>query len=358
MLKEKFTRLFTCLLMLVVLISSFTGLGIKSSVVMADGSLTTVYLACQYSGGDDGNDGSSQENAVCTFARAKELLAPDGTIIITGDDCGLCLDEEQTWSLEGYGSAKVVIDSNAGFDNWCAISLECNTLTLENITIDASSFQGEIEYLIEHSGEYATLTVGQNASIIYDNNLIAIDIHEGSLIIDSTAIIIGQIEVSGGHPTIIDNRQSTINTITIDGAITGGTVTADPTDAAEGDTVTLTVTPDTGKQLVADSLVASYNDGSGNQELTLTDNGNGTWSFTMPAFDVTVTAQFEDEVTFIPGDVTGDGIVNIQDVELTVDFVLEIVTPTPEQFRAADCNNDDVINIQDVVLIVNIMLGS
>ena len=72
-------------------------------------------------------------------------------------------------------------------------------------------------------------------------------------------------------------------TITIDPMITGGTVTADVSSAAAGDTVTLTVTPDPGMAFV---------------DNTLTVNGMilSTVIFTMPAANVVVSAEFEPTV--------------------------------------------------------------
>ena len=71
------------------------------------------------------------------------------------------------------------------------------------------------------------------------------------------------------------------------GPAENGAVTADVETAQVGDTVTLTVTPDAGYQLAADSL--KVNDGA----VELTDNGDGTYTFTMPAGAVEITAAFE-----------------------------------------------------------------
>jgi hypothetical protein len=79
-------------------------------------------------------------------------------------------------------------------------------------------------------------------------------------------------------------------TVTVDNAITGGTVTVDPASGSAGDTITVTVTPDHGKQLVAGSLKYTT-DGSDYTAITATA---GVYSFVLPAADVTVTAQFED----------------------------------------------------------------
>jgi hypothetical protein len=77
--------------------------------------------------------------------------------------------------------------------------------------------------------------------------------------------------------------------VTVDASISGGFVGVNPSSAAAGDTVTVTVTPETGKQLVAGSL--KYNEGADEIEITATE---GVYSFAMPAADVTVTAQFSD----------------------------------------------------------------
>ena len=66
------------------------------------------------------------------------------------------------------------------------------------------------------------------------------------------------------------------------GPLVGGTITASPERARPGTLITLTITPDTGKQLKAGTL--KYND---------VDIAGTT--FTMPAEDVTITAEFEDK---------------------------------------------------------------
>ena len=68
--------------------------------------------------------------------------------------------------------------------------------------------------------------------------------------------------------------------ITIDPAITNGTVTAKPMEAVAGTEITVTVTPDQGYQLKTGSLKA-------NDEEIVDDK------FTMPAEAVTITAEFE-----------------------------------------------------------------
>lgn len=75
----------------------------------------------------------------------------------------------------------------------------------------------------------------------------------------------------------------TVNT----SGITGGTVTATPATAFEGDTITLSVTARDGYDYVADSLKVTYSEGI---EVPVSDN-----SFTMPKADVTVSATFTEK---------------------------------------------------------------
>lgn len=87
-------------------------------------------------------------------------------------------------------------------------------------------------------------------------------------------------------------RKVTVSTpttynVTVASGITNGTVSADKAIAAEGETVTLTVTPDTGYEL--ENLTVTD---ASNNPVTVTNN-----QFTMPASDVTVSATFSSVAT-------------------------------------------------------------
>ncbi len=68
---------------------------------------------------------------------------------------------------------------------------------------------------------------------------------------------------------------------------------------------------------------------------------------TDPVFPVMVS--IEDSM---PGDVTGDGVINILDVVQITNIVLGLSDPTP----VADLNGDGAIDILDVITLVNIIL--
>lgn len=77
--------------------------------------------------------------------------------------------------------------------------------------------------------------------------------------------------------------------------VDNGTVTANPTTAVEGKEITVTVSAKEGYKLTADSLKATYTDAdNNNQPITLKDGTDAnTYTFTMPAGDVAITAAFE-----------------------------------------------------------------
>lgn len=78
-------------------------------------------------------------------------------------------------------------------------------------------------------------------------------------------------------------------TITVDEAIENGSVEA-PATAFYGDPVTLTVTPAAGYEVA--TLQATYIVGGTQNAITPTDQGNGLYTFEMPAYDVTIKATF------------------------------------------------------------------
>lgn len=71
---------------------------------------------------------------------------------------------------------------------------------------------------------------------------------------------------------------------------TESTISINPISAKAGETVYLTVSPKVGMQLKAGTLKAKYNDGT-EKEVEIV--GSAPYSFTMPAFAVVVTAEFE-----------------------------------------------------------------
>lgn len=78
--------------------------------------------------------------------------------------------------------------------------------------------------------------------------------------------------------------------VTVPDKTENGSLSVTPKNAKRGSDVTITATPDKGCEV--DEIVAK--DANGNK-LTLKDNGDGTYTFTMPASKVTVTAAFAEK---------------------------------------------------------------
>lgn len=78
--------------------------------------------------------------------------------------------------------------------------------------------------------------------------------------------------------------------VTVPDKTENGSLSVSSKNAKRGSSVTITATPDKGCEV--DEIVAK--DAKGNK-LTLKDNGDGTYTFTMPASKVTVTAAFAEK---------------------------------------------------------------
>lgn len=78
--------------------------------------------------------------------------------------------------------------------------------------------------------------------------------------------------------------------VTVPDKTENGSLSVTPQNAKRGSSVTITATPDKGYEV--DDIVAK--DAKGNK-LTLKDNGDGTYTFTMPASKVTIEATFAEK---------------------------------------------------------------
>lgn len=172
-----------------------------------------------------------------------------------GDKCSVC------GAVIGY---EITFDANGG---------QCDTTSMYTDTTGKLSalptptrggytFNG---WFTEQSGGTAV-----TAETVYDKNT--------TLYAHWTAI------PSGSSSYMIDVIEST-----------HGTVTASPKWASSGRIVTLTVTPDEGYELAA----LTVTDKNGN-DVALTNNGDGTYTFKMPASKVTVKATFTKDLVTLP----------------------------------------------------------
>jgi len=66
----------------------------------------------------------------------------------------------------------------------------------------------------------------------------------------------------------------------------------------------------------------------------------------------------DDFVVELYGDVNFDGQINVNDVVQMINYVLNLLTPTEEQFLTADMNQDGILNILDVIQLVSEIIGT
>lgn len=136
--------------------------------------------------------------------------------------------------------------------------------------------------------------------------------------------------------------------VTVAGTVENGTVGVEPKTAAAKDVVTVTVTPNTNFKYTDGSLKATYTDGGTKKEINdfkAVDGKENTYTFTMPAADVTVSAAFEKIATetytvTVTKDGDGKVTVNGQETEKleglkSGDTVTLTVTPADNKYTLA-----------------------
>jgi hypothetical protein len=181
--------------------------------------------------------------------------------------------------------------------------VDLGELTINGGVFTKNSEDDAIFYRSSSSPDSVTITGGTFIGDLFpdgdvtsdDNNSIVIS--GGTFTQDVSDALAGNFKITTEtingvtYYEIADDTTTTVVPETYDiniGDTSNGTVTASSTSAEKGDTITLTVTPADGYEL--DTITAS--DASSNS-LDLTENSDGTYSFTMPASDVEVSATFK-----------------------------------------------------------------
>lgn len=139
--------------------------------------------------------------------------------------------------------------------------------------------------------------------------------------------------------------------VTVAGTVENGTVGVEPKTAAAKDVVTVTVTPNTNFKYTDGSLKATYTDGGTKKEINdfkAVDGKENTYTFEMPAADVTVSAAFEPvkvetySVTINPSDngtVTADKTADLK----AGDTVTLTVTPADNMYTLAQLAKNGLV---------------
>ena len=259
--------------------------------------------------------GSSKIGGITGYSDFGSLLVKDtvfnGTLQCNKDVCGLI-----GWASENVGYNQAITIENCLFNGTYTCDGEFHPITLRNsnsqfaytdngayYTVDPSLSNNN--YIICAGTRVSTITVDDDFTITANPTFTfnSVDYYaEGTTITLSRVGSVTGVSVNNGSVEVTDNQDGTYSftmpaedvsingcfSINIDSTIHHGsvTVTVGTTEnavaATEGDTVTLTVTPD--KNYVFGSLTVRD---SSNNVIEVNNN-----QFTMPASDVTVSATF------------------------------------------------------------------
>ena len=177
--------------------------------------------------------------------------------------------ETITWSSEKGLSSALFAGVQAGDLLKIEISAVGGSEYGDDVQLRSSSWGGD-ETILKSAKAYSATTV----TFEFDDDLV-------------TAAKTNGLYIRGNSFTMTSVDIVYTYAVTIAGSITNGTVTASKSKAAYGETVTLTATPAAGYALVKPTVTDENSD-----NVAVTDNGDGTYSFTMPATAVTVNATF------------------------------------------------------------------
>lgn len=142
-------------------------------------------------------------------------------------------------------------------------------------------------------------------------------------------------EMPAGNVTLSVKVEATPFDITNNASTSGGSVTVDPEDmeAVAGETVTITANPVKGYKVK--DLKVTYKDNKDNTKelnVELTAGENGTYTFTMPAADVTISGSFAEAYPIIVKEPV-HGKVNVDDIAYLGE-VVTITTIPDERYEA------------------------
>lgn len=239
---------------------------------------------------------------------------------------------EQLETIEGmeYLNTSQVTSMQSMFENcWSLKTIDVNSFDMSNVTTTYRMFFDCFNLTTIYCDNTWNVATS-NAMFAYDYELVGAVSYRSSMENDGTM----------ANPTTGYFTGKWAVNISL--SFEHGTVSSDKDWAYTNEIVTLTVTPDSGYKLETLTVTDANAD-----VVEVVDN-----AFTMPASNVTVNATF----IRLPGDLNGDGVVDVSDVNLLINVILgkagiEDCVNTP------DLNDDNRVDIADVNLLVNIILG-
>ena len=210
-----------------------------------------------------------------------------------------------TAKVTAIGVGKTTITYTiGGKEASCEVTVTPRTISVESITLNKPQLS-----LVKGATETLTATVlpttATDKTVIWESSDTAVATVKDGIV---TAVAAGNatITAKAGEKTAtcavtVTNPSNSVSSsgggsstpryaVTVPDKTENGSLSVSSKNAKKGSDVTITATPDKGYEV--DDIVAK--DAKGNK-LTLKDNGDGTYTFTMPASKVTVTAAFAEK---------------------------------------------------------------
>ena len=208
------------------------------------------------------------------------------------------------------GTATITVTTEDGDKTaTCEVTVTAATVSVTGVTLNKTStslYVGDTETLTAtvapaNATNKAVIWTSSNPSVAKVENGVVTALACGTAVITATAAdgsgasASCTVTVSSYLPPANPNYRITVE------ATQGGTVTADPTAAKAGATVTLTPAPDAGYQVGAVAVTDRFG-----EPVAVTEQAGGTYTFTMPNGQVTVTVTFEQAPLPFPDVTEGD----------------------------------------------------
>ena len=231
---------------------------------------------------------------------------------ISGATSSSYTTQAATMDMDGWQYRCVVTDGNSnGVTSQAAtLTVTAATVSVTGVSLDKTELSltvGDTETLTatvapdNATDKTVTWTSSNSTVATVDQNGVVTAVARGTAVITATAAdgsgasASCTVTVSSYLPPANPNYRITVE------ATQGGTVTADPTAAKAGATVTLTPVPNRGYQVGTVAVTDRFG-----EAVAVTENADGTYTFTMPNGQVTVTVTFEQAPLPFPDVAEGD----------------------------------------------------